>query len=83
MVPAQVPGKDCEIFVLVLNTFVTGILNYFIGINFRGYNKLSRFRDFFGVRESLHPRNLTFEVTREILIKIQKKGENSHENQKI
>ena len=49
--------------------------------------KLSRFRDFFGVRESLYsrnrllsatreslyPQNLTFEVTREILIKKYKK----------
>ena len=47
-------------------------LRYLKGINFRGY-KLSRFREFFGVRESLYPQNLIFEVTREILIKNTKK----------
>ena len=31
--------------------------------------QLSRFNDFFGVRESLYPRNLIFEVTRGLLIK--------------
>ena len=39
---------------------------YFKGINFRGY-KFSRLRDFFGVRESLYPRNRLLSGTRESL----------------
>ena len=48
--------------------FVVFIKLYFIGINFHGY-KLPRFRDFFGVREGLYPRNITFMGVIEISIK--------------
>ena len=41
-------------------------VNYFKGINFRRY-KRSRIREFFGVRESLYPRNRLFSGTRESL----------------
>ena len=57
-------------------------MDTFIGINFRGY-KLSRFSHFFGDRESLYLRNRTVQITRKYCLKIQKNGQNSHENQKI
>ena len=64
----------------------------FKGINFCGY-ELSRFRDFYLRNRILVPLAkvstceiilmTALEVTREILIKIQKNGQNLHENQKI
>jgi hypothetical protein len=53
-------------YFLNLRFYLSNKKLYFIGINFRGY-KLSRFSEFFGVRESLYPQNRTFRVTCESL----------------
>ena len=67
-----------EIVARMVKEFQLFIIKIMIISKFKYFKGIMRNRIFSGTRDSYNPRNRTFEVSREILIKNTEKGQNSH-----